>query len=172
MYRGYLLLILTIAVIGGCATSGAIPDISDPNASMVIIGVQNLRMDPDGHVYPEGQSVYGLSLKNMKTGDLYPINLTFNRAIAVLPAGIYCVNSFKPYVNLEYPYCGQPLFELKPGVISNAGYFTFAIDFRDGRYKLYESSKGGNSLFDDLSDTQLSALQRFKDAHPSTSRQP
>lgn len=165
MYIGRFFLILTITLLSACATSGAIPDTSDPNASMVIIGVHDIRMDPDGHVYREGQAVYGLSLKNMKTGDLYPIVLTFDHAVATVPAGIYCVNSFKPYSNVEYPYCGQPLFELKPGVVSNAGYFEFAVDLRDGKYKLLEGAVRGDSLEKDLSETQLAAIQKFKEAH-------
>lgn len=166
MSTKYLLTIILIFFLSACAT-GPGDNISDPNASMVIIGAESLAMDPDGHVYERQQQfVEQLGLKNMATGIIYPVPLGFNHGIATVPAGTYCID------NLDgLQYCGQPLFELKPGVVLNAGYFVFAVNRRNGKYKLYKAGVYGDELMSTQTKDQLKAIQRFKDAHPVTAVQ-
>lgn len=160
-----LLTLLSVLLLSACASGSGTGPATSPDDGMVIIGVRISDMDAKGHVSNGSMFATYVTLKNVSTGTTRRIALESNHSVAELPAGIYCVNAFELDVRYEISYCGQPFFEIKPGVVSNAGYFDFAVDFRDHKFRLSEAAIDGDDLAQSLSSREHAAIKAFNDAH-------
>lgn len=161
----FLILVAALAL-SGCA-SGSASSGASPTDSLVMIGVELVRMDPTGKASDQAEGVVAISLREVTTGAVHHIDLTGgDRAVAVLPAGIYCLNELNPYDTMTLTYCREPLFQLKAGTVENAGYFTFSIDFTNQKFKLNSSFQDMKTLESSLNLREKNIVKKFRQDHP------
>jgi hypothetical protein len=158
-------IVVVFAALLGCASDSSSSGVS-PTDSLIMIGVELTRMDPNGSASNQGEMLVALSLREVTTGQVHHIELTGeDHAVAVLPAGIYCLNELNPYDTMTLTYCREPFFQLKPGEVENAGYFVFSIDFRNQKFKLNNSFLDMKGLESSLNLREKNLIEKFRKSH-------
>lgn len=161
---GFLLLVVSL-VSSGCASESASSGVS-ANDSLIMIGVDLRRMNPDGTTSDQGENLVAISFREVTTGQVYRASITGgDQAVAVLPAGVYCLNELNPFDSLSLSYCREPLFKLEAGKVENAGYFVFSIDYKSHQLKLSSSLQDMKNLEMSLNRRERNLVEKFRKDH-------
>ena len=171
-----------LLIVGACAdtpdsskstvafTATEIPQTS--GNGIMIMGVRAFDMDSHDHIGNDQQVLTGIAVKNQDTGQNFNIYLTGDFAVSQLPAGTYCVASFRTYSNIDLSYCKPPYFTVPQNDAVNAGYVLIGIDYRGHgggvRYKPFYFYKSKLQLTENLTTAAANRVRNFLgDPQPS-----
>lgn len=122
-------------------------DAEQPKAAL-LIGAVGVSMDNRGRPLGKREPMFQMEIKNLDTRKRYKVDLgTDGYDLLAVEPGTYCINYFRLYANLRFEMCrrGQERltrFRAWPGMLTNAGYFVFGIEFTTDRgqnYRLFEA---------------------------------